>query len=228
MARKEKEKLNQLHGLLEQRLLPCPPGLPQSEEEEYAFTLNLVRLKAMRMTTRECALKMGVSVGTVKSYLGGESYKEMRERLVADTKDRGHLLVSEILDDAMRVHHDLMLNAKSEFVKLKCVELAYESAGLRQPKEEAKGDSRDAVAIFLKQVEEKRRQQPVYNIQNVNVTQQTEEKGDQIVESVPQLPPGVPAEMARFHEQVGPGGTLPPSFRASSDLRKKRDLPPSS
>jgi len=214
MARKEKQKLDQLRDLLEQRLLPCPPGLPQSEEEEQAFLINLVRLKCMRMTNRECAIKMGVSVGTIKDYLAGEAYQEMRDRLIADTRDRGHMRISEILDDATRVLHELMLNAKSEFVRLKAVELAIEAGGLRQPKEEAKGDSRDSVAQFLKEVEAKRQ----VNLAATVVA--AEQNG--VVESLPVLPPGVSPELRRYQEHVGPGGTLPSSFRTGRDDRKRQ------
>lgn len=212
MPRKKERKIDELKGLLECRLLPCPPGPPRTDEECRIFYINLVRLKAMRLTNEECATRLGVGESTIRKYTADEYYQELRDEIVGDSKDRGHFLISELLDDATKVLYDLMINAKSEFVRLKAVELAYESAGLKEPKDTVKRNARDEVAEFLKHVEAKRlaEQQAATSVQ-------------QVVESLPALPPGISPELKKFYQPVGEGGTLPASFRSGRDERKKRD-----
>ena len=210
--KKEKQDLNQLKSLLESRLLPVPPGPPQTDEDRYVFYANLVRLKALRLTNGECADKLGVGESTIRKYMADAYYREIRDGLIGNSKDRGHFLISELLDDATRGLQDLMLNAKSEFVRLKAVELTMEAAGLKEPRDTVRQDARDEVVEFLRQVDLKKKQE---TLQPAQITEEP-----MIVDS---LPPGTSQEMAQYFQMVAPGGGLPQSFKTERNRQREEE-----
>jgi predicted transcriptional regulator len=214
--------VSKLTETINARMLSIPQGPPKQGDEEAKqnFVLNLVRLREQRFTIAECAVKMGVSESTVKNYLQEPLYKEMQDLIVSESKNIGHQLISEVIPMAIEKMVDLMNDRKvSPFVQFKAAETLLTFAGYSEPHEESKSDSRTDVVKFLKDVDEKKKQQNVYNINNVNIVQAEGKEDGSIVESIPVLPEGVAPEMARFYEPVGPGGTLPSGFS------KKRQLP---
>jgi hypothetical protein len=78
-----------------------PQVVPHTEEEKRATYLALARLRAQRKTREECAEALGVSVRSVARYLADPLYEEVRSDIMAESKQRGHLLISEMIDDAL-------------------------------------------------------------------------------------------------------------------------------
>lgn len=190
--------ITQLQKLLNSQLLPLPKGPPKTEEEKQAFFVNLVRLKEQRLTNSECGERLGVSERTICNYTSEPLYEETRSLMISDAKENGHMLLSEIIPHAVAKLFDL-LNDKSGFVQFKAAETILAFSGYSFPREDAKSDSRDGVAQFLREVEERRRQQTVVNVQINQVDGRT-------VDSVAQ-------EITSFsYEPVQAGGRLPASF----------------
>jgi predicted transcriptional regulator len=199
--------------VLRDRRHPIPKGPPKSEEDKIVFFANLVRLREEGLTIDRCALELGVSKASISNYMAEPLYKETQEQMISEAKQTGHLLISEVVPMAVEGLVDLANdNLVSPFVRFKCFETLLTFAGFSEPRETAKADSRTEVAKFLRDVDEKKRQN-VYNINNVNIVQAEGKEDGGIVESVPALPEGVPQEMARYYEFVEPGGKLPASFR---------------
>ncbi len=114
-------------------------GSPHTEEEKRATYLALARLKAQRKTREECALALGVSVRSVARYFADPLYEEVRNDLIAESKSRGHLLISETIYDAIETLFRLMHTAKSEFVQYKAAEKLLDIAGYNVPRVEQDG-----------------------------------------------------------------------------------------
>jgi hypothetical protein len=207
------ERVSSLVQVLRDRRHPIPKGPPKSEEDKIVFFANLVRLREEGLTIEKCALELDVSPSSIKNYMAEPLYKETQEQMIAEAKQTGHLLISEVVPMAVEGLVDLANdNLVSPFVRFKCFETLLTFAGFGEPREEAKADSRADVAKFLKDVDDKKKQN-VYNINNVNIVQSEGKEDGSIVESIPALPEGIPPEMARFYEPVEPGGKLPASFR---------------
>lgn len=203
--------ISRLTETINSRMLTIPQGPPRTEEDKQNFFLNLVRLREQRFTIDECAEKMGVSPSSIKNYMSEPLYKETQEIIIAESKQIGHQLISEVIPQAIGKMVELMHDTKvSPFVQFKAAETLLTFAGYSEPRETAQSDSRADVAKFLREVDAKK-QAATINITNVNVTQQIEEKGEGgIVESVSSFP------------MVEPGGKLPAQFR------RNRQLPASS
>jgi predicted transcriptional regulator len=205
--------VSKLTETINSRMLTLPQGPPRTEEDKQNFFLNLVRLREQRFTIDECAAKMGVSPSSIKNYMQEPLYKETQEMIIAESKQTGHQLIAEVIPQAIGKMVELMHDKKvSPFVQFKAAETLLTFAGFSEPRETAQSDSRVEVAKFLKDVDEKKRQN-VYNINNVNIVQSEGKEDGSIVESIPALPEGVPPEMAKYWEPVEAGGKLPASFR---------------
>ncbi len=193
--------------------LVIPQGPPHTEEEKRATYLALARLKAQRFTREECAAALGVSVSSVARYLVDPRYEEVQNELMAESKQRGHFLISEVADDAINVIYDLMFNGKSEFVRYKAAEKLLDVAGYNVPREEQQRDSREGLKQFMDELRRRaeRQQQPQIT---VNINQQpadsaADNQEETMIEATTTSPaPALPP----YTSQVQPGGKLPDDF----------------
>lgn len=212
------------------KLLPIAAGPPRTEEDKHDFFVNLVRLHCgQRLTAVECANRMGVSERSIRSYMAEPLYKEIQEQLIADSKQSGHLMISEVIPSSIDGLFSIAQDTNvSPFVRYKCYAELLNYAGYNEPQEESRTDSRSTVSQFMKEVEAKRQQQqPVYNIQNLNITPDLTDKG-KVVDSIPE---NIPPELHQYYSQVLPGGKLPESFRTEHEpsvsgiIRKRNGNP---
>jgi transcriptional regulator with XRE-family HTH domain len=199
-----------LNQLIDSRLMPLPQGVPQTEEAKQIFIINLVRLREQRLTKPECAAKLGVSESTISRYINEPAFRETQETMIGDAKEMGHVLISELIADAVGVLYELMSDQQvSPFVRYKAATELLDKAGYGEPRDEAQADSRAGVVEFLKDVEEKKKQQNIY-IENLNITPE-KEGSPMIVESDALV--GVPLELRPYYQMVKAGGSLPDEFK---------------
>jgi hypothetical protein len=192
-------------------------GPPHTEEEKRATYLALARLKAQRFTREECAAALGVSVSSVARYLADPLYEEVRNDHMAESKQRGHFLISEAIDDALDVIYSLMHTGKSEFVRYKAAEKLLDIAGYNVPRVEQQRDNREGLLQFMRELESRReRQQPpqvTVNIHQQNNTTATPENQETMIEAASTPAPALPP----YSSQVLPGGKLPDDFLQAID-----------
>ncbi len=198
--------------------LVIPQGSPRTEEEKRATYLALARLKAQRFTREECAAALGVSVSSVARYLADPLYEEVCTDHMAESKQRGHFLISEVADDALDVIYNLMHTGKSEFVRYKAAEKLLDIAGYNVPREEQQRDNREGLQRFMEILRERnaRQQQPqvTVNIHQQNHTTATPETQETMIEATTSSPaPAIPP----YTSQVLPGGKLPADFLQAID-----------
>lgn len=189
---------------------------PRDEEDKRVVYEQLIRLKEQRYTHSQCASMLQCSERTIANYIADSLYKEIQSELVADAKQRGHLRIAEVIDEAVDTLYTMMKSGKSEFVRYKAAEKLLDVAGYNLPREEAHLDSREGLSRFLAEVESRRAR----TIVNIQVTS-SPTKGGQVVEadvSPSVLPPtrSVPPELAPYYQRVLPGGKLP-SRRVSDE-----------
>lgn len=218
-SRSHAATIGDLKKLLNSQLLPQPKGPPKPGDEEarQVFFVNLVRLKEQRLTNAECAERLGVSERSISTYLSEPLYAETRAMMVGDAKENGRMLLSEVIPYAVAKLFEL-LNDKSGFVQFKAAETILAFSGYNLPHEEAQTDSRDGVAQFLREVDEKRRMHTTVNVQINQVDGRVQ---DTVVESIPSE---IPAISSRYEDHVLPGGKLPSSFGGPSQtpLEKRK------
>ncbi len=223
MTRSPREQAREVVSLakaLNDRLV-IPQGSPHTEEEKRATYQALARLKAQRKTREECALALGVSVRSVARYLADPLYEEVRNDLIAESKSRGHLLISEIIDDALEKLYTLMHTANSEFVQFKAAEKLLDIAGYNVPRVEQQRDNREGLLQFMKELEARRaRQQPpqvTVTINQQNNTTATPENQETMIEAASTPAPAIPP----YTSQVLPGGKLPADFLQAVDHHER-------
>ncbi len=208
--------------LIDSRLAPLPQGPPKSEEDKQLFVINMVRLKEERFTLSEMAEKLGVSVSTIKNYMADPLYRETQETMIGDAKQLGHVLISELIPDAIATLYELMSDKLvSPFVRYKAATELLDKAGYNMERDEVKADSREGVMKFMRDLEESKRQQNTY-IENLNIiTDRKEGSSPLVVESLPEG--GIPEQLLPYYQTVAPGGGLPDSFK-SNRAPKKSDI----
>ena len=138
-------------SIAEQQLLVLVPlgRPPRTEEEKHEVFVHLIRLKENRRTNKECAETLGISERTVVNYLSDPYYGELVQMLQQDAKQRGHLLISDVIDEAVGKLYGLMHSAKSEFVQYKSAEYLLKMAGYEVPQEQRERDNQADVIEFL-------------------------------------------------------------------------------
>ncbi len=196
-----------------------PPHLgrpPKDDEEKRRVFQALVALKAARKTNRECAEVLDVTERTISNWLADALYKEVADDLQAEARQRGHISIALMVDDALAKLYELMHGAKSEFVAYKAGETLLNFAGYNMPREEARRDNQQEYLAFMEKMAQVKGQQT-----QVNVTITTEKTATlpapsvEIVEAtVEEEPPAVavrsiPAGLEKYYETVQPGGRLP-------------------
>jgi hypothetical protein len=235
--REDVPEYTSLNEIVSTRLLPAVSGPPRSEEEKRNFFTNLVRLKSQRMTHAQCAELLAVSERSIATYINDPLYKEIQADLITDAKDRGHVLISEVIDDAIGTIYSLMQVSKSDFVRFKAAEKILTVAGYDIPRDEVQSDSREGVIKFLEKVAARQNQQPQVNISittdppnhhasqiidaevvehhdttsNMSLTRGPGARGDSL-----------PAELQQYYEPVLPGGKLPGSSAPDPHLMLMR------
>src|SRR2546430_5098127 len=157
------------------------------------------------MTTREIAEKLGVSERTVANYMAEPIFRETQDMMISESKQMGHVLISELIADAVDVLYELMSDRKvSPFVRYKAATELLDKAGYGIERDEVKTDSRTGVAEFLREVEESKKSAQNFYIENLNIGEQAKEGSPFIVNSVPER---VPAQLAPYYQMVKPGGS---------------------
>ena len=138
-------------SIAEQQLLALVPlgRPPRTDEEKHEVFIHLIRLKENRRTNKECAEVLGISERTVVNYLADPYYGELVQTLQQDAKQRGHLLISDVIDEAVGKLYGLMHSAKSEFVQYKSAEYLLKMAGYEVPQEQRERDNQADVIEFL-------------------------------------------------------------------------------
>ncbi len=220
--REQATEITSLAKAISDRLV-IPQGSPRTEEEKRATYLALARLKAQRFTREECAAALGVSVSSVARYLADPLYEEVCNDVMAESKQRGHFLISEIIDDAVEKLYTLMHTAKSEFVQYKAAEKLLDIAGYNVPRVEQQRDSREGLLQFMKELEARRaRQQPpqvTVTINQQNNTTATPENQETVIEAA-STPAPDPA-LLPYSSPVQPGGKLPNDFLQAIDHHER-------
>ncbi len=215
--REQAQEVVSLAKTISNRLV-SPQGSPRTEEEKRATYLALARLKAQRFTREECAAALGVSVSSVARYLADPLYEEVRNDLIAESKSRGHLLISETTYDAIETLYTLMHTAKSEFVQYKAAEKLLDIAGYNVPREEQQRDNREGLQRFMEILRERnaRQQQPqvTVNIHQPHSAEAAADNQETMIEATTSAPdPALPP----YSSQVLPGGKLPNDFLQAID-----------
>lgn len=206
-------RTNLIDQVIDSRLTPLPKGVPRTEEDKQIFLVNLVRLREQRLTKAECAERLGVSERTIANYMAEPAYREAQELLISEAKQSGHVILSELISEAIGTLYELMSDkAVSPFVRYKAATELLDKAGYNIPRDEQQADSRAGVAEFLKQVEEKKKQQNIY-IQNLNINGEQKEGGSALV--VDSIPEDTPVHLLPYYSIVKPGGGLPDQFVSS-------------
>lgn len=207
----------EVRDLLQTKMLPITKGAPRNDEEKRVFITNLIRLQEQRCTAQQCADTLGVSRGTIHNYMRDPLYTEIQNEIISYAKDTGHVTLSDLIDDAISELYNLMHTAKSEFTRFKAIELVLEATGYKMEREQAKTDSREGVKRFLEEVEARRRQQTVVNVQINQMPSDVRVTHDEgtVVEST------VPNELVPYQQHVLPGGKLPDSFAQPEDKKKE-------
>jgi hypothetical protein len=205
-----------LSDQLMKHVLISPVGPPRTPEEKQAFFEMLVRLKAQRRTHQECADQLGVSVRSISTYLDDPLYHEIQQGLIAHAKDRGHLMISETIGDAIDTLYNLMMGkTKSEFTRYKAAEKLLDVAGFNQPREEGRIDTREGILKFMDEVRQ-RQQQTIISIQT-NVSSPTHPEvsiSDEVIvdgSAENRHTEYIPPHLQKYYIPVEPGGRLPGS-----------------
>ena len=180
---------------------------PKDDQDKRVVFEQLIRLKEQRYTHSQCAEMLKCSERTIANYIADPLYKEVQGELVADAKQRGHLRIAEIIDEAVDTLYTMMKSGKSEFVRYKAAEKLLDVAGFNLPREEAHLDSREGLSRFLAEVEA-RRSQTTVNIQIVST-----QEGQVVDADEAPATRSVPPELAPYYQQVLPGGKLPSRAR---------------
>lgn len=208
--------------------LVSKPGIPKSEEERHQFFGYLIRLKEERKTNRECAEILGVSERTISTYVSEPYYRELQQEQLAEARQRGHLRIAEVIDDAVDTLYMLMKGAKSEFVSYKAAEKLLDVAGYNVPQEEQRADAREGLAKFMSEVQSR---QTVVNVQITNTpTRANEENGNpsmNVVDSTVSESSGIlPPVSSRYSQPVLAGGKMP-VFSSPLDRHQQQYTPTS-
>lgn len=197
----------------------------RTDEEKQEVFIHLIRLKENRKTTAECADLLGLSPRTVANYIADPYYTELQMTLQQDAKQRGHLLISDVIDDAIYKLYGLMGSAKSEFVQYKSAEYLLKMAGYEIPQEARERDNQAEVIEFLAKLDARKPRVQV-NVQihgNGATTTETNIHGaENVVEAsvidattdsthyLPQNASSVPDdELAQYMRPMLPGGKMP-------------------
>lgn len=182
---------------------------PRDEEEKRQVYEDLVRLKERRLTNRECGVALGYSERTIANYLTDPYYQEVQNDLIGQAKQRGHMLISEVIGPAIEKLYELMNTANSPFVQYKAAEKLLDVAGYNMPREEQRADSRAGLSSFLEELQRRRGNSVQVNVQ-VN-THPSSGSSESVVEALPVQAESltIPAELERYYLPVQPGGKLP-------------------
>jgi len=220
-----------LAALIESRVGTPLGREPRSDDEKREMYLQLVRLKAARKTHKECADAMGVSISTIANYVADPLYKEMQAELITEAKDRGHVLIGELIDYSLEKMVSLT-SAQSEFVRFKALEYILNAAGFNLPREERGRDNQDGLTKFMEILSSRSTREKPQTVVNVEVHTGAEsdegKNGISVVESNLSFSSsqaegqdpgtrGVPPELAQYYQQVLPGGKLPFQTRAGEE-----------
>lgn len=234
-----REERRQLAALVESRVGTPLGREPRSDSEKREVYLQLVRLKAARKTHKECADILGVSVSTIANYVADPLYKEMQAELVSEAKDRGHVLIGELIDFSLEKMVALT-SAQSEFVRFKALEYILNAAGFNLPREERGRDNQDGLTKFMDLLSSSRgRAEKPTQATVVNVEVHTAGGGSDGAQpsslstiegslSFPSPQEGagtaalptektIPPELAQYYQQVLPGGKLPFGARGAEE-----------
>src|SRR5467141_156875 len=92
----DRYQVSSLVQVLRDRRHPISKGPPKTEEEKTVFFANLIRLREEGLTIEKCAIEMGVCERSIRNYLAEPLYKELQEQMIADAKNMGHLMISEV------------------------------------------------------------------------------------------------------------------------------------
>jgi hypothetical protein len=212
-----------------------PLGRPyKTDEEKHEVFLQLIRLKENRKTNKECAETLGVSERSITNYLADPYYGELVQNIQQDAKERGHLLISDVIDDAIQKLYGLMQTAKSEFVQYKSAEYILKVAGYEIPREQMERDNQADVIAFLSKLDERQKPRVQVNVQinqqtpdaNIAINASESENRASMVESVPTnafLPEKASSvslnpELARYMRPMLPGGKLPSDDEDSGNV----------
>ena len=211
-----------LPPIAERHLMSFKPlGRPyRTDDEKKVVYLQLVRLKENRKTHEECAELLGVSVRTIVNYLVDPFYGELVQEIQHEARERGHLLISDVIGDAVEKLYGLMHTAKSEFVQYKSAEYILKISGYEVPQEQRERDNQADVIDFLSKLDNRKDRKVQLNVQ-INTIETTNVSGSQngasIVESDPMSgylaekasQRDVPPELERYMRPILPGGKIP-------------------
>jgi hypothetical protein len=190
-----------------------------TEDEKLAVYSMLARLKENRKTNAECADILSVSPRTITNYLADPYYGEVEQMLIHEAKRRGHLQISDVIDDAINKLNTLMTTARSEFVQYKSAEYLLKISGYENEVAERERDNQADVIKFLSDLEKSKKNRVQVNIQ-VNQSQPIETTVDAQVDATA-LQLSAPLilnsreiededdELAQYLRPMLPGGKLP-------------------
>lgn len=189
------------------------------EDKKRAVITQLVRLKEERKTDRECASLLSISESCVYNYKVDPMYREIQSDLITDAKERGHVRIAEVIDDAVDVLYALMTReAKSDFVRMKSAEALLTFAGFAIPRDQQQSDSKAELNRFMAEIDARQNKSQV-NVTVYNTSQQGEHPaGSVIVESdgvrVPEgsIMNDIPDDLRKYYQPLLDGGKLPEGF----------------
>lgn len=136
----------------------------ETDEEKQDVYALLARLKENRKTNQECADILGVCKRTIVNYLADPFYSEVEASLIHEAKRRGHLQISDVIDDAVNKLNDLMHTARSEFVQYKSAEYLLKISGYENEVQERERDNQADVIKFLNSIQETRKARVQVNV----------------------------------------------------------------
>jgi hypothetical protein len=217
------EALNESPERIAERHLVAMPtlGRPYETDEEKADVYALLaRLKENRKTNQECADILCVSKRTVANYLIDPYYAEVEASLIHEAKRRGHLQISDVIDDSVNKLYSLMNTARSEFVQYKSAEYLLKISGYENEVQERERDNQADVIKFLSGLD-RRKGVPVQVNVTVNQSPSSEPSESPHIDSTlvsssssilgerSIMEVGEDEELAQYLRPMLPGGKLP-------------------
>lgn len=178
---------------------------PTTDEEKEVVFSQLIQLKAVRKTNKDCAEILGVSERTIVNYLKDPLYQELFDRQIVEAQQGTDILVSELMFMSLQTLQDSMDPRKttSEFVRYSAAKTVGEWFGLDVPRDHDRRQSApEIIASFLSEVARRN--------QRIRPVQVDEE--EQVVEADPEPAP---------FPMILPGGKLPTSWRTDQDDEKE-------
>jgi hypothetical protein len=121
------------------------------DQLERLFTLAEIE----RLTIGECADRMGISEYAVKQLRKDPDYATVRAARRADMREKTVSQVHELGDLVIDALRDLIIGAKSEFVRFQAAAKLGDWLGLGNMAEKAQEDDREEMRDFLKSLHQR-------------------------------------------------------------------------